>query len=63
MKSTIGIIQSDSDFAEELTRILMQDGHRVLPAAHSLRDAYRNFSTYNADIYVIDGQSQTCSRL
>lgn len=56
MKSTIGIIQSDSDFGEELTRILTQDGHRVLPVAHSLRDAYRNFSTYNADIYVIDGQ-------
>ena len=56
MKSTIGMIQSDSDFGEKLTRILTQDGHRVLPVAHSLRDAYRNFSTYNADIYVIDGE-------
>ena len=56
MKSTIGIIQSDSDFGEELTRILTQDGHVVLPVAHSLRGAYRNFSKYNADIYVIDGE-------
>jgi len=56
MQSTIGIIQSDSDFGEELTRVLMQDGHKVLPVAHSLRDAYKNFSTYNADIYIIDGQ-------
>jgi len=56
MKSIIGIIQSDSDFGEELTHVLMQDGHKVLPVAHSLRDAYRNFSTYNADIYIIDGQ-------
>lgn len=56
MKSTIGIIQSDSDFGEELSGILSQDGHKVLPVAHTLQDAYRNFSTYNADIYVIDGQ-------
>jgi hypothetical protein len=56
MKSTIGIIQSDSDFGEELTRVLIKDDHIVLPVAHSLRDAYKNFSTYNADIYIIDGQ-------
>lgn len=55
MTSTVAIIQSDPGFGEHLARTLRRDGHKVLPVAHTLSDAYKNFSTYNADICVIDG--------
>ncbi len=55
MQSTIAIIQSDQSFGDQLARTLRQDGHKVLPVAHTLEDAYKNFSIYNANICVIDG--------
>lgn len=65
MPSTIAIIQADKNFAEQLSATLRQDGHIVLPSAHTLEDAYRNFSIYNADICVIDGSlpEETVARL
>lgn len=55
MHSTIAIIQSDAHFGDQLSRTLRQDGHEVLPVAHTIEDAYKNFSVYNANIAVIDG--------
>ncbi len=55
MTSTIAIIQCDLDFGEQLARTLRQDGHKVLPIATTVCDAYKNFSIYEADICVIDG--------
>jgi len=65
MASTIAIIQSNADFADRLAHTLSQDGHDVLPIAHTLSEAYKNFSIYNADICVIDGNlpEETVMRL
>lgn len=55
MTSTIAIIQCDLSFGEQLALTLRQDGHDVLPIATTLSEAYKNFSLYEADICVIDG--------
>ncbi len=55
MASTVAIIQSDTNFGNQLSQTLRDDGHTVLPVARTLEEAYKNFSIYDADICVIDG--------
>lgn len=55
MNSKIAIVQSDANFADQLALTLRQDGHEVLPIAHTIEAGYKHLSIYNADICVIDG--------